>query len=61
MDEGGVAVDPAVGHGKPVIASPRMLVEDVLDAQGGGMTYREVMAEYDLTREDILTALEYVP
>jgi uncharacterized protein (DUF433 family) len=61
MDEGGVMVDPAVGLGKPVIASPRVLVEVVLDALGGGMTYREVMAKYDLTREDILTALDYVP
>ena len=61
MDEGGVMVDPAMGHGKPIVASPRVLVEIVLGALGDGMTYQEVMAKYDLTREDILAALDYVP
>jgi uncharacterized protein (DUF433 family) len=60
MDEGGVVVDPAIGHGKPVVASTRVPVEIVLGALGDGMTYQEVMVGYNLTREDILAALEYV-
>jgi uncharacterized protein (DUF433 family) len=59
MGEGRVIVDPAIRHGKPIIAGTRVPVQIVLGALAGGMTYEEVLAEYDLTQEDILAALEY--
>jgi uncharacterized protein (DUF433 family) len=34
-------------------------VDLILGKLAGGMTYEEVMVEYDLTREDILAALNY--
>ncbi len=31
----------------------------IIGKLGGGMTYDEIMAEYEITREDILAVLEY--
>ena len=54
-----IAVDEKVRFGKPVIKGTRVPVDLVLGKLAGGMTYEEVMAEYDLTREDILAAVDY--
>ncbi|MGQ9627590.1 MAG: DUF433 domain-containing protein [Anaerolineae bacterium] len=54
-----IKVDPKVRHGKPVIRDTRVPVWVVLGALGGGMTYEEVMEEYDLTCGDILAAIRY--
>jgi uncharacterized protein (DUF433 family) len=59
MGEGRVIVDPAIRHGKPIIAGTRVPVQVILGALAGGMAYDEVIAEYDLTHDDILAALEY--
>ena len=59
MGEGRVVVDPKIRHGKPIIKGTRVPVQVVLGGLAGGMTYEEVMEEYDLTREDILAALRY--
>ena len=59
MGEGRVIVDPRIRHGKPIIKGTRVPVQVVLGALAGGMTYEEVMEEYDLTREDIRAALKY--
>ena len=59
MGEGQVIVDPRIRHGKPIIKGTRVPVRTVLGALAGGMTYEEVMGEYDLTRKDIAAALEY--
>lgn len=45
--------------GRPVIQGTRVPVDLILGKLAGGMTYEEVMAEYDLVREDILAALRY--
>lgn len=55
----GITVDEKARFGKPLIAGTRVPVELVLGKLAGGMTYEEVMAEYDLTRENILAALSY--
>jgi uncharacterized protein (DUF433 family) len=34
-------------------------VDLIIGKLAGGMTYEEVMSEYDLTKEDILAALDY--
>jgi uncharacterized protein (DUF433 family) len=57
--EPGIVMDEEVRSGKPVIKGTRVPVELVLGKLAGGMTYEEVMQEYDLTRNDILAALNY--
>ena len=54
-----ISVEDKVRFGKPVIAGTRVPVELVLGKLAGGMAYEEVMAEYEITREDILAALDY--
>ena len=54
-----ISIDEKVRFGKPVIKGTRVPVDLISAKLAGGMTYEEVMAEYDLTREDILAALDY--
>lgn len=54
-----ISIDEKVRFGKPVIKGTRVPVDLIIGKLGGGMTYEEVMSEYDLTREDILAALDY--
>ncbi|MBI5740114.1 MAG: DUF433 domain-containing protein [Nitrospirae bacterium] len=54
-----ITIDEKVRFGKPVIKGTRVPVDLVLGKLAAGMTYEEVMAEYDLAREDILAALDY--
>ncbi len=54
-----IVVDEDVRSGRPVIAGTRVPVDLVIGKLAGGMTYEEVMKEYDLVREDILAALDY--
>jgi uncharacterized protein (DUF433 family) len=54
-----ITIDDKVRFGKPVIRGTRVPVDLIIGKLAGGMTYEEVMAEYDLTRQDILAALDY--
>lgn len=54
-----IMVDEKVRFGKPVIKGTRVPVDLIIGKLAGGMTYEEVMAEYDLAKEDILAALDY--
>ena len=54
-----ITVDEKVRLGKPVIKCTRFPVDLLLAKLAGGMTYEEVMTEYDLTKEDILAVLDY--
>lgn len=54
-----IAVDERVRSGKPVIAGTRVPVDLVVGKLAAGMTYEEVMAEYDISREAILAVLDY--
>ncbi len=55
-----ITFDPAICHGKPVIRGLRYPVETILELLGAGMTYEEVLADYeDLEREDLLAALSF--
>jgi len=55
----GIEIDRKVRFGKPVIKGTRVPVDLILGKLAGGMTYEQVMAEYDLARKDILNALNY--
>jgi len=54
-----IVVDEKVRFGRPVIRGTRVPVDLILAKLAGGMIYEEVMSEYDLTKEDILAALNY--
>jgi uncharacterized protein (DUF433 family) len=54
-----IVVDEKVRFGRPVIRGTRVPVDLILAKLAGGMIYEEVMTEYDLTKEDILAALDY--
>ena len=54
-----IGVDEKVRFGKPVITGTRVPVDLILGKLAGGMTYEKVMVEYEITREDILAALDY--
>jgi uncharacterized protein (DUF433 family) len=55
----GIVVDPLVKAGKPVIKGTRVPVELVIGKLAGGLTFEELMEEYDLTKDDVLAALRY--
>jgi uncharacterized protein (DUF433 family) len=55
----GVAIDPAVCHGKPVIEGTRVLVATVLGALAGGDSQKDVAEDYDITLEQISNALQF--
>ncbi len=54
-----ISIDKNVRFGKPVITGTRVPVDLILGKLAGGMTYEQVMVEYQITREDILAALDY--
>lgn len=54
-----ISVDEKIRFGKPVISGIRVPVDLILGKLAGGMTYKEIMDEYEITREDILAVLNY--
>ena len=55
-----ITVDPLICHGVPTIRGMRLRVQDVLELLASGMTYDEILADYDeLERDDILAVLEF--
>ena len=54
-----IIVDEKIRFGKPVIKGTRVPVDLVIGKLAGGLAYEEVMSEYEITREDILAALDY--
>ena len=54
-----ISVEERVRFGRPVITGTRIPVDLVLGKLAGGMTYDEIVREYDLTVEDILACLDY--
>lgn len=55
----GITIDPLVKGGKPVIKGTRVPVELILGKLAAGLSYEEIMTEYELTKEDIFAALRY--
>ncbi len=53
-----ITMDPKICHGKLVFKGTRILVSDVLEMLGSGMSIDEILEEYpQLNREAILEAL----
>jgi len=53
-------IDPEIQHGKPVIRGTRVPVTRIVGGLAGGMTEEEIIREYEVTKEDIWAALNYV-
>lgn len=54
-----ICIDDNVRFGKPVIQSTRVPIDLIIGKFGGGMTYEEFIAEYEVSQEEILAALCY--
>lgn len=54
-----ISVDEKVRFGKPVITGTRVSVSLVIGKLANGMTFEEIMDEYEIQREDILAVLDY--
>ena len=55
-----ITMNPDICHGKPTIRGLRYPVESILQMLSSGMSYADILADYeDLEREDILAALAY--
>ncbi|MBU4223024.1 MAG: DUF433 domain-containing protein [Euryarchaeota archaeon] len=54
-----ISVDEKIRFGKPVISGTRIPIDLIIGKLAGGMTYTEIMDEYEITREDILAVLNY--
>ena len=44
-----ISVDERVRFGKPVITGTRVPVDLIIGKLAGGMTYEEIITEYDIT------------
>jgi uncharacterized protein (DUF433 family) len=55
----GITADAATRFGKPVIKGTRVPIDLLVGKVGGGMSIEAVAEEYDVTPEDVLTALRY--
>lgn len=55
-----ITIDPERRSGKPCIRNLRITVDDVLDYLAGGMSHKEILADFpDLTAEDIQACKAY--
>ena len=55
-----ITINSDVCHGKPTIRGLRYPVEMILELLSSGMSIEEILEDYeDLTKEDILAALQY--
>jgi uncharacterized protein (DUF433 family) len=59
-DANRIVIDAAICHGKPVIRGTRVPVTVVVGSLAGGMTFEDVQREYDVTADDIRSALRFV-
>jgi uncharacterized protein (DUF433 family) len=55
-----ITSDPEICHGQPVIRGLSYQVQTLLELLSSGMTFEEILDDYeDLERDDLLAALEY--
>ena len=55
-----IEINPAICSGKPLIRGTRIMVRNILGMVAGGYSIDRILASYpDLSREDVIAALEY--
>jgi len=52
-------IDEEIMHGEPVVEGTRVPVKVVIGSLASGMSFEEIIEEYDVTRQDILDCLDY--
>jgi uncharacterized protein (DUF433 family) len=58
--KGIITIEPGKRSGKPCIRNMRIAVEDILRWLSSGMSIDDILTDFpELTREDILVALEF--
>ena len=58
--KGIITIEPGKRSGKPCIRNMRITVEDILRWLSSGMSIDDILTDFpELTREDILVALEF--
>ncbi len=55
-----IIIDPEIQHGKPIIRGTRVPIARIVGGLAGGMTMEEIIREYEVSAEDIVTAINYV-
>jgi len=55
----GITMDPAIRFGKPCIKGPRIDVATVLGRFAAGDKVEEILEDYQLTRDQVMSALAY--
>lgn len=59
-DPARITIAPEICSGKPVVRGTRILVRNILGLVAGGYSHERILTTYpELTREDIVAALEY--
>ncbi len=55
-----ITIDPEICHGKPCIRGLRYPVDTMLELLGSGMTFDDILEDYeDLKKEDLQAVLLY--
>ena len=55
-----ITMNPDICHGKPTIRGMRIMVSNILEMLAGGMTVKEILADYPyLEKEDIQQSLQF--
>ena len=54
-----VLLDPAIHHGQPVVLGTRVPVTQIAGSLAGGMSFKEIQREYDVTPRDIRASLGF--
>ena len=54
-----ISINEKIRFGKPVITGTRVPINLILGKLAGGMTYDNIIEEYEITYKDILAVLDY--
>ena len=54
-----IVIDPSICHGKPVVRGTRTPVSTILGHLAGGDSFETIRREYNLSDEDIRSALAF--
>jgi uncharacterized protein (DUF433 family) len=55
-----ISIDPKICSGKPCIKGTRIMVKNILGMLAGGYTIEKIISAYpELTKEDIIAAINY--
>ena len=60
LDHPRISIDPAVCHGKPVVAGTRILVGNILGGLAAGQSIAQLIEDYpNVTPDDVRACLDF--